>query len=559
MKNTIFSFLTAAGLLFAGCHQPDELLPSVSRNGINSVTAQFVKNNSEGAAEFYGEFKGYPAEGSDEITVEIPWFYPESSDDVVSGKMLDKMRISLNLDDNVTVDPAVLYMNLNEDNYITVTDQLKQKKVYKVRGRIVKSKACLLEELSLPSQGLNAIIDQETKEVSLIAAGNIEPCTGTYRLSYHATISPDPATTVIDWNASPKLTVTAYDGVSKTVYTVKKEVPAKVPTGIRSGSQKNLFVSETFKTDYGMSGTTNYTLGILGDHLLICSGESEIVYVNKLTGVKAGTVNMGGINLGGGAITSDEANHIVMCSIAANGASQTIYRLDHVTDTPKEVMTWSNATGGKIGSKISIKGDIDADAVVTINCWAWASPANWSSFVRIIVTDGVWGTPEKVTIAGCGLWNGGNVDVEYLSTDITGPYFKASYSTNGAEWIDGATNSRVAFIDKGANDANSNFANVSCAVFNKSPFVAVFGGSHFAYSASRAILLDVGDRNLFTGTFDNTKAKIYASTPKYLAVSGTASCDILLSQSFDGYYLYLYWIGGNTNYIRAEQWDCVDK
>ena len=92
MKNTIFSFLTAAGLLFAGCHQPDELLPSVSRNGINSVTAQFVKNNSEGAAEFYGEFKGYPAEGSDEITVEIPWFYPESSDDVVSGKMLDKMR-----------------------------------------------------------------------------------------------------------------------------------------------------------------------------------------------------------------------------------------------------------------------------------------------------------------------------------------------------------------------------------------------------------------------------------------------------------------------------------
>ena len=206
MKNTIFPFLTAAGLLFAGCHQPDELLPSVSRNGINSVTAQFVKNNSEGAAEFYGEFKGYPAEGSDEITVEIPWFYPESSDDVVSGKMLDKMRISLNLDDNVTVDPAVLYMNLNEDNYITVTDQLKQKKVYKVRGRIVKSKACLLEELSLPSQGLSAIIDQETKEVSLIAAGNIEPCTGTYRLSYHATISPDPATTVIDWNASPKLT-----------------------------------------------------------------------------------------------------------------------------------------------------------------------------------------------------------------------------------------------------------------------------------------------------------------------------------------------------------------
>ena len=48
--------------------------------------------------------------------------------------MLDKMRISLNLDDNVTVDPAVLYMNLNEDNYITVTDQLKQKRFIKSGG-----------------------------------------------------------------------------------------------------------------------------------------------------------------------------------------------------------------------------------------------------------------------------------------------------------------------------------------------------------------------------------------------------------------------------------------
>lgn len=47
MKNTIFSFLTAAGLLFAGCHQPDELLPSVSRNGINSVTAQFVNTGDK--------------------------------------------------------------------------------------------------------------------------------------------------------------------------------------------------------------------------------------------------------------------------------------------------------------------------------------------------------------------------------------------------------------------------------------------------------------------------------------------------------------------------------
>lgn len=213
-----------------------------------------------------------------------------------------------------------------------------------------------------------------------------------------------------------------------------------------------------------------------------------------------------------------------------------------------------------MGQHISARGDITGDAIITVNTWAWASPANWSSFVRIIVKGGVWGEPEKITINDCGKWNGGNVDVEYLTTDVNGTYFEAHYSLNGLEWIDGATNSRVALIEQGQWDANSNFSNVSCTYFNGNPYVAVYGGSHFTYSSTRVLMFDASDRNNFKGSYDESPALYYRSTGKsFSGLVGTASADVLLTQSPDGYFLYLYWIGGNTGFIRAEQFDCIEQ
>ncbi len=559
MKNTIKLFAAALLLSVAGCHDPEELIPSTVGVGLNSVTAQFAsgpyKDNAQ--ARFTTQVT---SEDQERIVIDIPFFFPENTTDRTD---ITAMRVSASLDDNCFITPKLGTLDLTQEHWFTLTRADGSKKRFCITGNIKKSDKCLLEAFSIPDLGLSGVIDQDKSEVSIIALGELAPAKATYQLSYHATISPDPAVEALDWNHDVKLTVTAFDGVTKKTYTVKKNVPSKTKSGIRDGSQKNLFVSETFKQDWGMSGTLNYTMGVMGDYLVVCSGESETVYVNKLTGVKAGNVNMGGIDLkngtnGGGAIASDDAGHLVLCTNATAGMDMRFYTLDDVRNTPELKLTWKNTSGGRMGQHISVRGDITRDALITVNCWAWASPANWSSFVRIRVENGVWGEPEKVTIAGCGMWNGGNVDVEYLTTDIAGAYFKASYSTNGLEWIDGATNTRVAFIDKGANDSNSNFSNVSCLYFNGKPYVAVYGGSHFNYSATRAMMFDASDRYSFTGTFDNSAAKYYGSTAKYLSgLTGTASCDVLLCQSSDGYFLYLYWIGGNTGFIRAEQFDCI--
>src|SRR5690606_16746118 len=99
MKNTLFAFCTLMIVtLLQGCHEPDELKPPVSREGVNSITASF--------ADGTGEFSGSIKEGTDEIIIPIPFFYPENSNNQVTEDMLKRMRVRANLDDNVTVSPS---------------------------------------------------------------------------------------------------------------------------------------------------------------------------------------------------------------------------------------------------------------------------------------------------------------------------------------------------------------------------------------------------------------------------------------------------------------------
>lgn len=560
MKNSI-KLLALALLAVAGCHSPEELTPSMEGMGLNSVSAQFAtgKYKNDAQATFTAKLSGSDQE---RIVIDVPYFFPENTTDEVE---ITKMRVTASLDDNCFIDPPLGTLDLTKEHFFTLTLADGSTRKICITGNLKKSDKCQLEAFALPDLGLTGVIDQDKAEVSLIALGDIAPAKATYQISYHASISPDPSKEALDYNNDVKLTVTAFDGVTKKVYTVKKNVPAKIKSGIREGSQKNLFVSETFRDQWSMTGTTNYTMGVMGDYLLVCSGSNEMVYVNKLTGVKAGNVDMGGIDLmngtnGGGAICSDDAGHVIMCTNATAGMMMHFYTLDDVNGTPKEVLEWKNTSGARMGQHISARGDITGNAIITVNTWAWASPANWSSFVRIIVKDGVWGEPEKVTINGCGMWNGGNVDVEYLTTDVNGIYFEAHYSLNGLEWIDGSTDSRAALIEQGQWDANSNFSNVSCTYFNGNPYVAVYGGAHFTYSSTRALMFDASDRNNFKGSYDDSPALYYKSTGKnFSGLVGTASADVLLYPSPDGYFLYLYWIGGNTGFIRAEQFDCIEQ
>ena len=557
MKNNTFIAIVLVLLTFlSSCHEPDELLPSVSRDGINSITATFDNGT--------GNFQGFITPGSDEIVIPIPYFFPESSDNQVTESQLTKMRVSANLDDNVTVSPSLLYLDLTKENLITLTDQLKVQKQYKVKGVIRKSTECLLTDFKIPSLGMSGVINETTKTISLIAIGNIPPSLAEVTMSYHATISPNPATQALDYNNEIKLTVTAHDGVTKSIYTVKKEVPSKLSYGIRSGSAKLMFAKQ-LKADCGIA-TDNLTGGmaVSGDYVILNTRNANSIYLNAKTGEKVGEIDLGALkgSLTNFYSTADDDGNIFISNLSPNAGAFKIYKLTSVTSTPELMIEWNGAMA--IGRKFSINGSINGNAIITAPILAAGQKiARWTVVNGVLTSQ----TPEIVTMSGLAKGWTTNADVIYTSdTNLNSDYFVSSYSDNTFAWVNGLTNT----VRKSLDIISTNYIMnaVDYLEFNNAKYVTTNWVNSFAWGAADGVwLMDVSNDNNFAGNLETKTCKSVVwecERDKYgakgvtpVVVNGNGTGDVALSVSADGYYMYLYFVFTN-GYVVGYQFDCID-
>lgn len=561
-KNSlIVTILLGLIALFSACQSPEDLTPSVSRLGINSITAKFV--NEDGTYE--GEFKGVPVEGEKEIIVQIPYFYPEHSDNMVVESMLKNMRLEANLDDNVSISPSLMYMDLTQDNKITIKDQVGDLSEYIIRAEIYKSKECNIEEFSIPSLGLSGVVNQDTKTIALVSTDPIGSVLADVKLSAHASISPNPATEALDYDQDVKLTVTAFDGVTKSVYTVKKSIPNKIDFGIRAGSAKLMFAKQ-LKADLGIT-VDNLTGGIAtsGDYLVLNTRDAKSVYINAKTGEKAGEINLGSIqgSLTNFYHTSDDDGNILINNLAANAGSFKIWKLSSVTGTPELFIDWTDSGTTAIGRKVSVQGSINSNAIIT----AGIHNAQ-SQFARWTVVNGklTSHTPEIVTTTGISITNN-NIDVIYTSsTDVTSDYFFTGYSANTFAWVNGKSNNVSKKLDAISGNYIPNA--VDYVEFNKGKYTALNWVNSFTWGTADAIwLLDVSSDALFEGNLETKtcKAVIWEAErgkwgPNAITggvVNGNATGDVLMKVSDNGYFLYLYFMFTN-GYVVGYQFDCID-
>ena len=557
MKNNIVTACVLVLLTFmSGCHQPDELLPSVSREGINSITATF--------ADGTGDFKGYITPGSDEIIIAVPYYFPESSNNQVTDAKLTNMRVTANLDDNVTVSPSLLYLDLTKENVITLTDQLKVQKQYRIKGAIRKSTECLLLDFKIPSLGMSGVINEATKTISLIAIGNLAPALAEVTLSYHAGISPNPATQALDYNTDIKLTVTAHDGITKNVYTVKKEVPSKLPYGIRSGSAKLMFAKQ-LKADCGIT-SDNLTGGmaVTGDYVILNTRNANSIYLNAKTGEKAGEIDLGTLkgSLTNFYSTADDDGTIFISNLAPNAGPFKIYKLSSVTATPELWIEWNGAMA--LGRKFSIMGSVKGNAIITAPILAAGQKiARWT-VVNGVLTSQI---PEIITMSGLTKGWTTNADVVYTSgTNLTSDYFVAAYSDNTFAWVNGLTNTVRKSLD--VISANYIMNAVDYMEFNNAKYVTTNWVNSFNWGAADGVwLMDVSNDNNFAGNLETKTCKSVVwecERDKYgakgvtpLVVNGNGTGDVALRVSEDGYYLYLYFMFTN-GYVVGYQFDCID-
>jgi len=551
--------------MIIGCQQPEELLPPVAELGLNSVVASFVHPVT---GELQGEFRGVATEGSNVIIVIIPYYFPENSENMVSVEQLKKMRVRAILDDNVTISPPLVYLDMSVDNKITITNVRKEKKEYILRGEIRKSDASKIEDFYIPSMGISGIINETEKTISLPNYASDVPVLAQVRLSLNATISPDPTTTLINYNNDVQLTVTAHDGVSQSVYTLRAEEAKKLPFGMRANSAKIMF-EKRIRLDLNIPyNRPTRGIAVTKDHVIInVSGENS-VYINAKTGEKEGEINLGSV-MGSNRnyySTSDAVGNVVICNRAPNDGSFKVWKLTNMNGTTQQFIDWS--TGGEIvGNKISIQGNINQNAIITAPLYP---NEGGTRFARWQVENGSLKSqsPDIITITGHPNWTS-NCDVVHTSaTNLDSDYFVASY-IHGASylaWVNGSNNA----VHRTTTGMNLNFVPnaVDFIVFNNARFVTLNWVNAFAWGflADRVWVLDVTTDANFHGNLEtkDCPAVIWESEPEIYGpyrngwpVNSNWYGDVVFYESTDGYYLYLYFMFGN-GYIVGVQFDCID-
>lgn len=557
MKKHIYIILTGIVGLFLGCQSPDDLV--TNNMGLNSLTTYFVEGDYTKA-----EFKTTVTDINSDIVINIPYYYPEESNQTTA---ITQMRVIASMDDNCSISPKLGILDLTKKNYFQFTNGRGETKQICITGAIKKLSGTQISYFAVPANdatgfaGVTGTIDQDKKVISLITGADLSAVNVDFKLSPHATISPDPKATIVNLNVSTQFTVTAHDGTT-TVYTVSKAAPEKVPYGYRSGSQKLLFSLDFTTAGFAWGATNNASLASIGNNLIVNMGNgSTPICFNRITGVKIGEINLG-LASASGCVANDLNGNLLLCNYAADGNTFKIYKTKSVTTAPSAFISYSNSTGSILGRKMSVQGSIDGDAIIS----AELENANGSSsYVRWIVSGGTVGSPEIITMTGIAGWSSGVTigDIVYATTNPSDGYFTTFYDADVLHYMKGTT-SQASLNPK--NDGNAWGYNYSCLdtkPFNGARYLTMGAISHFPqWSMNTQIYLyDVTSMGQFTGTVDASPALTFS--PAITSYNGTdgvsATGDVLLVPSTDGYTLTLYYIDNNCKTLGAYQFDCIKK
>ncbi len=480
-KITILTFALAS-LLAASCVKPEFVEPTATRQGLTSLEAIFTfgpyRDQSMGILTISDD-------SQERFVIPVPWFYPETSDDETTPYMT-KVRVKAGLEPNYSIEPPITILDLTEENWFTLTEPDGDSRQICITGERVKSAACELQAFSIDDPALTGVIDASAKKVSLVSADDLSACTAVAQVSAHATISPDPAQPR-NYNDPVEFTITAHDGTTTSTWTVVKEQPEKIDYGFNSTTVTPLFnFDPASRLNFPAYTETVYpTMAMAGGKLVVCLGSGTPVYLNSVTGVKEGEINLGSATAA--AIASDEGGNMLICNHAESNGTVNIWKTTSVTAAPVLFHSFTNSSANPMGYKMKVMGNINAEAQIVITNEGIPEVTVGSSFTVITVSNGeVTSTVSKDIYGTTGLgWGAApvnNTAVVAASVNPADGYYLSYYSPNQLTWINGdlAIGAQMP-TDVANNVANGNLnANsLDSKTFNNARYVAWFITSHF--------------------------------------------------------------------------------
>lgn len=547
----------AVASLMVGCADEEHVAPTADRAGITSLTATFTS----------GEYKDKVCKewtvGNNDVTdyvIPIPYYYPEESDNSTAEAM-KAMKVSAKLENNCTINPGLGILDLTKKNEFTYTDPYGNVRHITISGEQTRSDKCAMKSFMVNGE-MSGVIDEDSKTISLVTADDLSNSTAEVVLDAHATISPNPAEPH-DFNDGFEFTVTADNGVNKSVYKVLKQIPPKVDLGYAAGSEKELFSLDM--TTMGITTIQeNYhpTLASIGKYVIFNAGDGTTpMYFLKATGSKVGEINLGSAKATG-AITSDKAGNMLICNLAESGQKLEIYKTNDVTKAPEKFITYDNNLGVTIGARLHVQGDLNKNAVIT------ATPLNCQNAIRWIVKDGKVGQPENI-LFNLTAWGGMGSHAKVIAVDSEAKYGAI------ADYYGGGNDNQMYYLSDWKNPTNlvsgsswgHNAAAVDICEFNNTRYLVNFKIGYWpTWGLPGGIFLfDASNPSSVTGADASCSALKYQMTVTDNCSGNMANPgdygfgDVLLTPSEDGYFLYIFYASNTHLSFGGIQLDCIKK
>ena len=578
MKKTL-CILIPVLLLAAACQKPEYVAPTADRQGITSLTAYFTSGP-------YTDQEMGRLEVSDpdidRYVIPIPWFFPETSDNITTPYML-RVRVRATLPANCKIDPPLTVLDLTEDNEFTYTDATGASKTIVITGERVKSNKCELISFALKTPTLNGVIDKVAKSVSLITAKDLSVAEATAMVSAHATISPDPAEPH-NYNEGFTFTVTAHDGVTKAEYLVIKNVPEKIDFGLNPASLETLF-NLSPSSHMGLppyNAVANVSMGVIDSDLIVNVGDGSTPrYYNKVVGTYGGEIKIGSA-VPTGAIASDEQDHLLICNLAGAGETFTIWKTASVKTAPEVLISFPNEQDIPLGLEMKVIGNIEDEAVISVTYPGIAGVTTSSRIRSIHIVGGEVVSNEVVDFISTGFAWGSGADhstcFPAASPKGDAGWYSCKYSENMLTWFrpDGTIGKQLNGYGDGSDDvqgggtyvdSNTSPNNLDTKGFNNASYLALFVSNHFPkwWPGPQLYVYDIssglqGDNIWNSPSLVLSKPFMYDLQYNTGAQDGNGACgDVILAPSADGYILYIYYYDHYSQMLGGYSLDCIKR
>ena len=146
MKKSIFLTMGLA-LLLASCQEPEYVANDTTRQGITSLTATFTDGQYAGSDAVVWNIT--PEDyAKDRFVIPVPWFYPVDSDNPTEDNM-KAMKVTAVMNNNFILTPTLGTLNLNQENWFTLTAPDGTSRQICITGERTKSDACEMITFSL--------------------------------------------------------------------------------------------------------------------------------------------------------------------------------------------------------------------------------------------------------------------------------------------------------------------------------------------------------------------------------------------------------------------------